>query len=149
MKSGIDWKATPIDSFESITRDRIREAVKLVRPHVAVSSASNIVRENGDRILAKFEDENPTGAFKVRGGLVYFDWLKAMHPEIKSVYAATRGNHGQSVAFSARQAGISAKIVVPMGNSVSKNEAMASLWRSLAAPRVQICRYRCCWRRSP
>ncbi len=127
MRSGIDWNSTPIDSCESITGDRIREAAELVHPHVGASSTSEITRANGDQILAKFEDENPTGAFKVRGGLVYFDWLKAMHPEIKSVYAATRGNHGQSVAFSAGQAGISAKIVVPMENSVSKNEAMRQL----------------------
>ncbi len=127
MKSGIDWKETPIESFESITGERIEEAVELVRPHIAVSSTAEIAREDGARIVAKFESGNPTGAFKVRGGLVYFDWLRAMHPEITSVIAATRGNHGQSIAFAAGKAGISAKIVVPFGNSKSKNEAMRQL----------------------
>jgi len=131
MKSGIDWENTPIDSFESITRERILEAAEFVRPHVPISSANEIVAESGDRILAKFEDENPTGAFKVRGGLVYFNWLRAMRPEIKSIYCATRGNHGQSVAFAARESGIAATIVVPFGNSPSKNDAMRELGAEL------------------
>jgi len=127
MKSGIDWQKTEIGSFEAITRELIFEAMDLIRPHLSASSASKIVRENGDQVLAKFEDENPTGAFKIRGGLVYFDWLKTTHPEIKSVITATRGNHGQSVAFGAGKAHINARIVVPFGNSPSKNEAMRQL----------------------
>ena len=127
MKPSIDWQHTDIDSFEALTGDLIREAAELIRPYVPASSISEIERKNGDRILAKFEDENPTGAFKVRGGLVYFDWLKTIHPETESVMAATRGNHGQSVAFAAGNVGVSAKVVVPFGNSTSKNEAMRQL----------------------
>ena len=72
----------------------------------------------------KHENHLPTGAFKVRGGLVYLDWLKRNHPETKGVVAATRGNHGQSVAFAAGAQGLSATIVIPHGNSPEKNSAM-------------------------
>ncbi len=72
----------------------------------------------------KHENHLPTGAFKVRGGLVYLDWLKRELPEVEGVVAATRGNHGQSVAFAARAHGLTATIVIPHGNSAEKNRAM-------------------------
>lgn len=127
MKPNIDWQRTVIDSFESLNGDLICKATELIRPHIPASSTSKIERKDGDHIIAKFEDENPTGAFKIRGGLVYFDWLKTVHPEIKSVIAATRGNHGQSIAFAAGKMDIEARVVVPIGNSSSKNEAMRQL----------------------
>lgn len=75
----------------------------------------------------KHENHTPLGAFKVRGGLVYFE---AMEDELKSaagVVCATRGNHGQSIAFAAAKYGIPVCIVVPKGNSREKNLAMESL----------------------
>jgi threonine dehydratase len=64
------------------------------------------------------------GAFKLRGALVYMDWLKRTQPGLKGVVAATRGNHGQGVAMAAWWMGVRAVIVVPQGNSVEKNRAM-------------------------
>jgi threonine dehydratase len=78
----------------------------------------------GARVLVKHENHLPTGAFKVRGGLVYMNELRASEPEVRGVIAATRGNHGQSVAFAARRIGLPAVIVVPHGNSRDKNAAM-------------------------
>ncbi len=75
-------------------------------------------------VWVKHENHLPTGAFKVRGGVRYFDWLKKVHPEVKCVIAATRGNHGQSVAFAAAACGLHATIIVPIGNSQEKNAAM-------------------------
>ena len=75
-------------------------------------------------VWVKHENHLPTGAFKVRGGLVYMDWLSSRHPDKKEIIAATRGNHGQSIAFSAAEKGLKASIVVPHGNSVEKNRAM-------------------------
>jgi len=74
----------------------------------------------GCEVWVKHENHTPTGAFKVRGGLVYFD----RHRSPKGVISATRGNHGQSVAFAGRRAGIAVTIVVPHGNSREKNAAM-------------------------
>ncbi len=78
----------------------------------------------GCEVWVKHENHLPTGAFKVRGGLVYMDWLSSAHPEVKGVIAATRGNHGQSVAFAAAAKGLNASVVVPHDNSVEKNRAM-------------------------
>lgn len=78
----------------------------------------------GCDVWIKHENHNPTGAFKVRGGLVYMAELKAREPGIGGVCAATRGNHGQSVAFAAGLHGLRAVIVVPEGNSEDKNRAM-------------------------
>ncbi|MCB1328235.1 MAG: threonine dehydratase [Maritimibacter sp.] len=78
----------------------------------------------GADIIVKHENYAPTGAFKVRGGITFIDWLKRTHPEARGIVTATRGNHGQSQARAARAAGLEAKIYVPEGNSVEKNAAM-------------------------
>ena len=72
----------------------------------------------------KHENHTPVGAFKLRGALVYMDWLKQTEPALAGVVAATRGNHGQGVAMAAKLMGVKAVIVVPHGNSVEKNAAM-------------------------
>lgn len=79
------------------------------------------------RVVVKHENHTPVGAFKVRGGLVYFEWLARTHPDVRGVVTATRGNHGQSVGFAARRHGLRAVVVVPRGNSPEKNAAMRAL----------------------
>ena len=76
------------------------------------------------RSIVKHENHTPTGSFKVRGGLVYVDALRRQARLPPGLVTATRGNHGQSVAIAATQAGIPALIVVPEGNSAEKNAAM-------------------------
>lgn len=85
----------------------------------------------GTTVWVKHENHTPIGAFKVRGGLVYMDTLRREKPQIKGVIAATRGNHGQSIAFAARANGIQAVIVVPEGNSSEKNAAMEAFGAEL------------------
>ena len=85
----------------------------------------------GAEAWIKHENHTPLGAFKVRGGLVYMDALVKRQPELRGVLAATRGNHGQSVAFAARRHGLQVKIFVPHGNSVEKNAAMQGLGAQL------------------
>ena len=75
-------------------------------------------------VWVKHENETPIGAFKVRGGLSYLDALVQKHPHVRGVITATRGNHGQSIAFASSRCGINATIVVPHDNSVEKNAAM-------------------------
>ena len=81
----------------------------------------------GATVWLKHENHTAVGAFKLRGGLVYFDALRRREPTCRGVISATRGNHGQSVGFAARRHGLSATIVVPHGNSVEKNAAMRAL----------------------
>ena len=78
----------------------------------------------GTEAWVKHENHTPVGAFKLRGALVYLEWLKHTRPDLKGVVAATRGNHGQGVATAARLLGLRAVIVVPHGNSKEKNQAM-------------------------
>jgi threonine dehydratase len=78
----------------------------------------------GGEAWIKHENHSPVGAFKIRGALVYMDWLKRSEPALRGVVAATRGNHGQGVAMAARLMGVKAVIVVPHGNSAEKNAAM-------------------------
>ena len=82
-------------------------------------------RRIGAELWVKHENHTPIGAFKIRGGLVYLDWVRRSHPDIRGVVTATTGNHGQSVALAAARLGIDTTIVVPFGNSVEKNRAMA------------------------
>ncbi len=78
----------------------------------------------GAEVWVKHENHTPTGAFKVRGGLMYAERLRAGRPGVTGIVSATRGNHGQSLAFAGRAAGIDVTIVVPGGNSPDKNAAM-------------------------
>jgi threonine dehydratase len=81
----------------------------------------------GMPVWVKHENHTPAGAFKVRGGLTYFEALAREQPQVRGVVSATRGNHGQSVGWGARRHGLAATIVVPHGNSAEKNTAMRAL----------------------
>ncbi len=81
----------------------------------------------GTEVWVKHENHTPTGAFKVRGGLVYFRDLTQAGHRPAGVISATRGNHGISVGFAARRSGLAATIVVPHGNGREKNAAMRVL----------------------
>ncbi len=78
----------------------------------------------GAQVIVKHENHTPTGAFKVRGGITFMDWLKRNHPRMQGIVTATRGNHGQSQARAATAMGLRARIFVPHGNSTEKNAAM-------------------------
>ncbi len=83
------------------------------------------------RWALKHENHTPVGAFKIRGGLTFFDGLRQQGALPKAVISATRGNHGQSVAWAARAHGLACTIVVPKGNSIEKNAAMRALGAEL------------------
>ncbi len=81
----------------------------------------------GAEVVVKHENHQPTGAFKVRGGLTYCDALRRREPGVKGLISATRGTHGQSLAFAGRRFGLAVTILVPHGNSREKNAAMRAL----------------------
>jgi threonine dehydratase len=85
----------------------------------------------GAEVWVKHENHTPTGAFKLRGGLIYAERLQRERPGIAGVISATRGNHGQSLAWAGRRYGIGVTIVVPHGNSIEKNAAMRALGAEL------------------
>ena len=112
------------------TREELEQAAQIVYANMAPTPQYlwPLLRDRlGCETWIKHENHTPTGAFKIRGGLVYFSKLIEREPNIKGVISATRGNHGQSVGYAARKYGIPATIVVPHGNSVEKNSAMRAL----------------------
>ncbi|MEX0295359.1 threonine dehydratase [Pseudomonas putida] len=112
----------------------LREAADFVHQHVPATPqhAWPLLAERlGCEVWVKHENHAPTGAFKVRGGLVYVRSLLAGGNPPRGLVTATRGNHGQSMVLAARQAGIALVIVVPEGNSTEKNAAMRALGAEL------------------
>ncbi|MCS0496634.1 threonine dehydratase [Ancylobacter sp. MQZ15Z-1] len=86
-----------------------------------------LARRAGTEVWVKHENHTPTGAFKVRGGLIHLARLAREDGVPRGIISATRGNHGQSLAFAGARFGIPVTIVVPHGNSLEKNAAMAAL----------------------
>ena len=109
------------------TSDEFAQASGVVARHMAPTPQfvwPLLCETLGAEVWVKHENCTPTGAFKVRGGLVYIDRLVRERPEVRGVVSATRGNHGQSIAFAGRATGLPVTIVVPHGNSPDKNAAM-------------------------
>ena len=116
------------------SRDTIAAAAAIVHEAMAPTPQQcwPLLSERlGTETWVKHENHTPVGAFKVRGGLVYFDELARSGRHSRGVICATRGNHGQSVAFAAGRYGIDATIVVPRGNSREKNAAVRGLGATL------------------
>ncbi|WP_158794436.1 threonine dehydratase [Granulicella sp. L60] len=114
--------------------EEIRAAAELIyktMPATPQYSWPLINARAGAEVWVKHENHTPVGAFKVRGGLVYMDCLRRERPEVTTVVSATRGNHGQSMAFAGAQHGFRVVIVVPFGNSPEKNRAMRALGAEL------------------
>jgi threonine dehydratase len=80
----------------------------------------------GTETWVKHENHNPTGAFKVRGGLNFVARTLAERGPVAGLISASRGNHSQSLAYAGRAYGVPVTIVVPEGNSPDKNAATAS-----------------------
>lgn len=107
-------------------RARIENAAEVVYSAMQPTSQYTwplLNRRVGLELWVKHENHTPVGAFKIRGSLVYFRQLRG----VKTVITATRGNHGQAVAFAARREGMEPVVYVPSGNSQSKNGAMRCL----------------------
>jgi len=83
-----------------------------------------LAERTGAQVWVKHENHTAVGAFKVRGGITYMDWLKRQGGKLNGVITATRGNHGQSIALAGQRAGLPVTILIPRGNSVEKNAAM-------------------------
>ena len=112
------------------TLDQIEDAQAIVyrsMPPTPQYSWPLINQRLGLEAWVKHENHTPVGAFKLRGALVYLEWLKRTESGLVGVVAATRGNHGQGVGMAAKLLGLKAAIVVPKGNSIEKNLAMRAL----------------------
>jgi threonine dehydratase len=117
--------------FELGQLERAQEVVGHAMPPTPAHTWPLLSQRLGATVVVKHENHTPTGAFKVRGGLVYVDRLKRERPTTAGLISATRGNHGQSLAFAASRYGLPVTIYVPRGNSVEKNRAMRAFGADL------------------
>src|SRR3974390_2030109 len=117
--------------FDLAELERAHEVVRQAVPSTPAYAWPLLGERLGASVVVKHENHTPTGAFKVRGGLVYVDRLKHEQPAVTGLISATRGNHGQSLAFAGRRHGLPVIIYVPRGNSVEKNRAMRAFGATL------------------
>lgn len=116
-----------MSSAYNFSREDLETASALVHRQMPPTPAIAwplLARHAGTPVVVKHENHTPTGAFKIRGGIVYMSEHAGMGAPGPGVITATRGNHGQSIARAAAAAGLAATIVVPEGNSLEKNAAM-------------------------
>jgi threonine dehydratase len=123
MMAPVLFTLAEIESVLPIVRSAVSATPQYAWPQLAARVGADV--------FVKHENHTPIGAFKVRGGIVYMDRLRREQPRIEGIVSATRGNHGQSLAFAARRAGIAATVVVPRGNSTEKNAAMRTFGAEL------------------
>jgi threonine dehydratase len=110
--------------FDLRQLERAHEIVGAAVPPTPAYAWPLLSERLGASVVVKHENHTPTSAFKVRGGLVYLDRLKRERPNTAGIISATRGNHGQSLAFAASRHGMPVTIYVPHGNSVEQNRAI-------------------------
>ena len=116
-----------------VTFEEVLAARDFIRPHLVLTPLygyPSLERLLGARTYVKHENHHLVGAFKVRGGVYLVGTLPA-EQKSKGVIGATRGNHGQSLAYAGRLFGVKAVIAVPHGNNPEKNEAMRLLGAEL------------------
>ena len=115
--------------MESPTLQDILDARPRVYAHLRPSPLLNhplLDEWIGCRTWVKHENHNPTGAFKVRGGLNLIGQFTEDERR-RGVITASTGNHGQSIAFASRVYGVPCRIVVPAGNNPDKNASMRAM----------------------
>src|SRR5712672_2666841 len=117
--------------FDLRKLERAQEIVGAAMPPTPAHAWPLLAQRLGTGVVVKHENHTPIGAFKVRGGLVYLERLKREQPNTPGIISATRGNHGQSLAYAARRYSLPAMIYVPRGNSVEKNRAMRAFGAEL------------------
>jgi threonine dehydratase len=113
----------------AFTLEEIQRCADFIHERIAPTALyawPKLRARTGCKVQIKHENHTPTGAFKVRGGLVYLRRLRESQPDITGVISATRGNHGQSIAFASASMGLTASIYVPHGNSADQNASIAA-----------------------
>jgi threonine dehydratase len=109
------------------TRAELEDAARIIARNFAATPQycwPLLSQRAGCEVWVKHENHTPTGAFKVRGGLLYVDELRLRTSPPAGLITATRGNHGQSIPYAASRYDLPVMVLVPEGNSPEKNLAM-------------------------
>ena len=124
--------ATPAHAVAPVLKislDDVRRAMSEVRRHLAPTpmiSHPVLDEQAGCDMFVKLENSHSIGSFKIRGSLALLAGLRA-EERARGLVTATRGNHGQSIAYAARMHATCCTVFVPHGNSPAKNAAIAAL----------------------
>ncbi len=113
----------------ALTYDGVLAAAEVVArelPATPLQAHPLLDRALGHPVLVKHENVQPTGAFKVRGG-VHLAATLTDAERAHGLVTCSTGNHAQSVAYGARLAGVSAVIVMPAGAATAKRDAVEAL----------------------
>src|SRR5260370_39576088 len=110
--------------FDLRQLERAQEIVSAAMPPTPAYAWPLLSERLGATVIVKHENHTPIGAFKVRGGLIYVDRLKRERPHTAGLISATRGNHGQSIAFAVGRYPVPAATHVPHGNMTGQNATM-------------------------
>jgi threonine dehydratase len=121
----LSWQ---IPTFADVLEAR-RNIAPYLRP-TPLYSYAGLDELLGAEVFVKHENHQPTGAFKVRGGVNLISQLDGDERE-RGVIAASTGNHGQSIAFAARTFGVPATICVPERANPVKAASMRGLGAEL------------------
>jgi threonine dehydratase len=99
-----------------------RERIAGIAQVTPVYPSETFSRRTGRTVLLKAENLQRTGAFKIRGAV---NRIALLSPDERAagVVAASAGNHGQAVAWAAREAGVPATIFMPVDAPMAKIEA--------------------------
>src|SRR6201747_3075034 len=117
--------------FDLRQLEHAHEVVAAAMPPTAAHAWPLLAQRLGAAVVGKHENHTPIGSFNVGGGLVYVERLKRERAAVAGLISATRGNHGQSLAFAAGRYRLPVTIYVPRGNSVEKNRAMQAFGAEL------------------
>src|SRR6202158_1419712 len=109
--------------FDLQQLERARDIVGAAMPPTPAHLWPLLSERLGATVIVKHENHTPTGAFKVRGGLVYVDRLKRERPHTAGLISATRGNHGQSLAFAAGRYRVPVTLYGATGHSPEEKPA--------------------------
>ena len=107
------------------TIEELEAARERIAGHARVTplySSETFGRRTGREVWLKAENLQRTGSFKVRGA---FNKLSTLSEEERAagVVTASAGNHGQAVAWAARELGVKARIFMPQDAPMAKVEA--------------------------
>jgi len=105
---------------------RARRIVSRYLPRTPLLPSLALSKLLGFQLYLKFENYQPIGAFKVRGGLNLVSSLTPAE-RARGVITASTGNHGQSIAYAAQTFGVRAVIVMPEVSNPDKVESMGNL----------------------
>ena len=110
--------------FDLSALESAAETVYRVMPPTPQYAWPLLAERVGAEVWVKHENHTPSGAFKVRGGIVYMDEWKRSGRHANGFISATMGNHGQSIAFAGTRAGYPVTILTPVGNNPETTAAM-------------------------